>query len=143
MNWELPTGVVGHMLSEHRPADGSAAVPTEFAAELFFANGVSASFYCSFSTEIQQWANLAGTRGSIHVPDFVLPRYGAELVFDVSNPDLQHHGLRLQHGRTRAPLSRSANIAIAPRTRKRRTWSAGSPNWCFPASGTTRGARCR
>ncbi len=30
--------------------------------------------------------NLAGTKGSIQVPDFVLPRYGAELAFDVSNP---------------------------------------------------------
>ena len=86
MNWELPTGVAGHMLSEYRPLDGSAPVPTEFAAELFFDNGVSASFYCSFLTEIQQWANLAGTRGSIQVPDFVLPRYGTELAFDVSNP---------------------------------------------------------
>jgi predicted dehydrogenase len=86
MNWELPTRVAGHLLSEHGPSDGSASVPTEFAAELFFANGVSASFYCSFLTEIQQWVNLAGTRGSIHVPDFVLPRYGAETIFDVSNP---------------------------------------------------------
>jgi len=86
LDWELPTKVTGHMLSEYRPPDGSAPVPTDFAAELFFANGVSAGFYCSFLAEIQQWANLAGTKGSIHVPDFVLPRYGAELVFDVSNP---------------------------------------------------------
>ena len=85
MDGKLPARVVGHMLAEHRLPD-SAAVPTDFSAELFYADGVSASFYCSFLTEIQQWASLGGTKGSIYVPDFVLPRYGAEAAFEVSNP---------------------------------------------------------
>ena len=86
MNWKLPTRVAGHILAEHRSPGSPAAVPTDFSAELFFANGVSASFYCSFLAQIQQWVNLAGTKGSLHVPDFVLPRHGDELTFETSNP---------------------------------------------------------
>ena len=86
MNWELPAKVAGHILAEHRRADSPVAVPTDFSAELFFADGVSAGFYCSFLAEIQQWANLAGTKGFLYVPDFVLPWYGAEVAFEVSNP---------------------------------------------------------
>ena len=86
MNGKLPLRVAGHMLAEHRRPDSPAAVPTDFSAELFFADGVSASFYCSFLTEIQQWAVLGGTKGSLYVPDFVLPRYGAEAAFELWNP---------------------------------------------------------
>ncbi len=86
MNWKLPARVTGHMLAEHRRPDSPAAVPTDFSAELFYAEGVSASFYCSFLAEIQQWASLGGTKGVLYVPDFVLPRYGAESAFEVSNP---------------------------------------------------------
>ena len=86
MNWELPAKVAGHILAEHRRPDSPAAVPTDFSAELYFAGGVSASFYCSFLAEIQQWANLGGTKGFVYVPDFVLPRYGAEVAWEVSNP---------------------------------------------------------
>jgi predicted dehydrogenase len=86
MDWKLPQRVAGHMLAEHRRPDSPAAVPTDFTAELFFADGVSASFYCSFLSEIQQWANVGGTKGFLCVPDFVLPRFGAEVAFEVSNP---------------------------------------------------------
>ena len=63
-----------------------APVPTEFSGELFYADGVSASFHCSFLSEIQQWASVAGTKGAIYIPDFVLPHYGSEVAFEVSNP---------------------------------------------------------
>jgi len=86
MNWVLPAKLSGRILAEHRRPDSPAAVPTEFSAELFYADGVSASFYCSYLAEIQQWANLGGTKGFLYVPDFVLPRYGAEVAFEVSNP---------------------------------------------------------
>ena len=86
MNWELPAKVTGRILAEHRRPDSPAAVPTDFSAELFYADGVSAGFYCSYLAEIQQWANLGGTKGSLYVPDFVLPWYGAEVAFEVSNP---------------------------------------------------------
>ena len=86
MNWALPTKVVGHILGEFRHPDSPAAVPTDFSAELFFANGVSAGFYCSFTAQIQQWVSLGGTKGSLYVSDFVLPRNGADLVFESSSP---------------------------------------------------------
>ena len=86
MNWQMPSKVVGHVLAEHQHPGSPAAVPTSFSGELFFDDGVSASFYCSFLTEIQQWANIGGTRGFISVPDFVLPRYGAEVQFELSRP---------------------------------------------------------
>jgi predicted dehydrogenase len=86
MDWELPAGAVGHMLGEYRAPQSSAGVPADFSAELFFADGVSASFFCSFSAHLEQWVNLAGTLGSLYVPDFVLPRHGDDVVFETSNP---------------------------------------------------------
>jgi predicted dehydrogenase len=82
----LPARVCGHLLASHGRPDSPAPVPTEFSAELFFAEGLSASLYGSFLAETQQWANVSGTKGFIHVPDFVLPHYGAEVGFEVSNP---------------------------------------------------------
>lgn len=67
MNWEMPEEVTGRILSRQ------GAVPTEFSGELFFKSGVSASFYCSFITENQEWAIVSGTRGYLEVRDFVLP----------------------------------------------------------------------
>ncbi|NUQ63006.1 MAG: Gfo/Idh/MocA family oxidoreductase [Pirellulales bacterium] len=86
MNELLPQSVCGHMLAERGRPDSPSPVPIDFSAELFFPGGVSAGCYCSFITGIQQWANLSGTSGYLHVSDFVLPHYGAELAFDVSNP---------------------------------------------------------
>lgn len=86
MKYELPERVTGRTLTGGRRADSSAEVPTEFAGELFFRGGVSASYYCSFVTENQQWANLSGTQGSAHLPDFVLPFYGHQVAFDVVKP---------------------------------------------------------
>lgn len=87
MGWRMPERVCGHMLAEHRR--GAAPVPTEFSAELYYPGGVSAAFYCSFRAEIQQWANVSGTKGALYVPDFVVPYYGSEAAFDVSQPALK------------------------------------------------------
>jgi predicted dehydrogenase len=86
MNRELPASATGHILAEYRNPDSPAAVPIDFSAELFFSGDVSAAFYCSFLAEVQQWGNLAGTNGCLHVPDFVLPWRGGEVGFTVSNP---------------------------------------------------------
>lgn len=92
MNWELPSRVVGHLLGEYRHPASSGAVPMEFAADMFFSNGVSAGFYCSFLAHIQQWASVSGTNGSLHVPDFVLPCSGDEIVFETSKPEFSITG---------------------------------------------------
>jgi predicted dehydrogenase len=92
MKWKLPARVCAHTLAEHHRAESPAPVLVDFSAELFFDKGVSANFYCSFVTEIQQWANIAGTKGSLFVPDFVLPHFGPEAAFEVSNPVFHVHG---------------------------------------------------
>jgi len=86
LNWQLPAQVCGHILTEHHRSDSPAPVPTDFSAELFFADGVSASLYCSFRTANEQWAHVSGTEGSLYIPDFVLPHFGSEVAFDVSKP---------------------------------------------------------
>src|SRR5208282_2570367 len=67
LDGQLPTAVCGHLLASQGRPDSPATVPTEFSAELFYPEGLSASLYCSFLAEIQQWANLGGTTGFIHV----------------------------------------------------------------------------
>lgn len=83
MNWQLPRQVSGRMLAQFGRADSPEAVPSDFSGELMFEGGVSAGFYCSFVTGHQQWANVSGTEGYVHVPDFVLPYFGCELGIDV------------------------------------------------------------
>ncbi len=81
MKYALPERVSGRLLTEN-----TSGVPMEFSGELFWPSGVSASFYCSFNTELQQWAHVSGTKGSISVRDFVLPYYGCESEFVADRP---------------------------------------------------------
>jgi len=85
MNWQMPHHVTGRILADVRGQGSSAAVPTEFSGELFFENGVSSSFYCSFLTHIEQWACISGSKGYLRVSDFVAPFFGDELEFEVNN----------------------------------------------------------
>ncbi len=80
MNYTLPRAVSGRMLA----ARGE--VPIEFSGELFFDGDVTASFYCSFQTMLQQWAYISGDRGTISLDDFVLPHYGCEVGFILAQP---------------------------------------------------------
>jgi predicted dehydrogenase len=121
LDGKLPMRVCGHLLASQGRPDSQAPVPTEFSAELFYPEGVSANFYCSFLAENQQWASLSGTKGSIHVSDFVLPHYGAEVGFEVSNPvfhvagcdfNMEDHRRRVavrEYG-SGAPNSQEANM---------------------------------
>jgi len=84
MNNQLPERASGRTLFEH--GSGGKPVPIEFSGELFYPGGVSATFYCSFRTENEQWAMISGTRGSLRLDDFVLPFYGAESAFEVNQP---------------------------------------------------------
>lgn len=94
MNYRMPQRLSGRMLAEYRRPDSPGATPMEFSGELFFADGVSASFYCSFQTEHQQWAHISGTKGCVSVSDFVLPFYGAETRFNVHQPVFNVNGCR-------------------------------------------------
>ncbi len=85
MKMQMPERVSGRFLHQYGRSDSKHPVPVDFSGELFFPSGVTASFYCSFRTEIHQWANVSGTRGYLHVPDFVVPYYGCESAFEVRN----------------------------------------------------------
>jgi predicted dehydrogenase len=88
----LPVSVTGRLLSKVGRSDSPDAVPTEFSGELFFDEGISAGFYCSFETELQQWVQVSGTRGAMRMDDFVLPFYGSEIGFTTSQPLFQVRG---------------------------------------------------
>ena len=92
MNWQLPRRVSGRLLAEHKPGGGAAGVPTEFTGELFFDGGISSGFYTSFLTENQQWAQVSGTKGHLQVSDFVLPFFGSEAAFEVTNAAYKING---------------------------------------------------
>ena len=92
MKEQLPIQASGRSLAQHGRGDSKRPVPTEFSGELFFRDGASASFYCSFITENHQWANVSGTKGSAHVSDFVLPFFGCESAFEVNRPIFDVNG---------------------------------------------------
>ena len=80
MKYRTPEAVTGRIIHAQN------GVPLEFAGELMFPGGASASFYCSFQTELQQWAHVSGTKGTVLVPDFVLSYYGCEASFEANTP---------------------------------------------------------
>ena len=92
MKYQMPTQVTGRVLSEHGSGDSPNPVPTEFSGELFFEGGVTASMYNAFINEHQQWVNVSGTGGNLHVADFVLPYFGNEQYFEVHNPVFDQNG---------------------------------------------------
>ncbi len=88
VSWQLPREVVGRALQvSHRPGSPH-PVPIEFSGEMFFDDGVSAAFYCSFVTHDEQWLRVSGTRGHLFVPNFVVPAYGCQSFFEVQQDRL-------------------------------------------------------
>ena len=122
LNEQLPDLVMGRTLAQH----GRQPVPLEFSGELFYPGGVSASFYCSFQTENQQWANVSGTQGYVQVPDFVLPFFGSESVFDVTTPVFHVNGCDFNmegHARRFTVHEYSSGMANAQETNMIRTFA--------------------
>lgn len=92
MNYEMPVSLRATMLASTGQGDDSHSVPSELSAELFFANGTSATFYNSFLTENQQWLHVSGSQGHLRVDDFVLPFTGGKLEFRVSKHKFSQNG---------------------------------------------------
>ena len=115
MNWQMPLRVSGRLLSEQRGRGSRAAVPTEFSGELLFANGVTSGFYCSFVTDIEQWAIVSGTRGYAEIPDFVLPFAGKRVAFEVRRSDYEIRGCDFR-------METSRRLVSTPE------WSHGHPS---------------
>lgn len=88
MNEELPHRVVGRILSSSQGDQNSLHVPTEFSGELYFSNGVSSGFYCSFLVHDDQSATINGTAGYLHLADFVVPFFGNEVSFRIDRSAL-------------------------------------------------------
>jgi predicted dehydrogenase len=86
VNGRLPEQASGRILAEHRRPGSKRSVPIEFSGEMLWSDGASASFYCSFRTENQQWAVISGTEGSVHLLDFVLPFFDSEVAFELHRP---------------------------------------------------------
>lgn len=87
MNWRMPRRVAGRMIS--RAGNPPDAVPLEFSGELFFDDGVSAAFYCTFLAAYRNWADISGAKGHLRVPDFVLPVADSNLAFEVNDRDVK------------------------------------------------------
>ena len=102
MNYETPIQASGRILSAVGQSSGK-EVPIEFAGELIFDGGRSAGFYCSFNAENQQWAIISGIKGALHVQDFVLPFYGSEATYTISQPHFEVRGCQFNmEGREQA-----------------------------------------
>lgn len=83
MKYELPTQVTGRLLAQQGRTDSPQPVPTEFSGELLFKGGASSDFFCSFHSAHDQRAGVEGTKGYLHLSDFVLPFAGKEIAFEV------------------------------------------------------------
>jgi len=84
MNWQLPLHVTGKILSHSLESPNRPGSPTEFSAELHYADGVSVEFYSSFRAAKQQWVHVSGQKGWLRLPDFVHPLNGYEPAFEVN-----------------------------------------------------------
>jgi predicted dehydrogenase len=121
MKYAMPTKVSGRLLTAN-----AGGVPMEFGGELFWEGGVSASFYCSFNTELQQWAHVSGTKGSVAIQDFVLPYYGCESGFVADRPVFNVRGTSYHwesHPRRFAVTEYSDGTPDAQETNMIRTFS--------------------
>lgn len=135
LNYLLPERVSGRILSAAKRADSSETVPIEFSGEMLFPGGISAGFYCSFLTQNQQWASISGTKGFLHVPDFVLPFYGCESEFTVTHAQFEVQGCQFHmedHSRRVAVREFASNAPNSQETNLFRNFAtlalAGRPN---------------
>ena len=89
MNWQLPQEVTGRILSQRGNSLSPGSSPTDFSGELIFNDETSAGFYSSFLAESQQWAYVSGTRGHLHLPDFVHPSSNHEPSFKLNADEIR------------------------------------------------------
>lgn len=91
MKYALPTNVSARFLTVRNKKKGDKAnqIPTEFSCEMSFSKEkASASFYCSFLTELEQWVHISGEKGSVKMSDFVLPFAANNITFELSRASI-------------------------------------------------------
>ena len=91
MDYAMPQAVSGRMIRGAARSDSPDQVPIEFSGEFFYENGTTASYYCSFITANQQWAHVCGTEGTVRLDDFVVPFFGSDVKYTVSNTESNQH----------------------------------------------------
>jgi predicted dehydrogenase len=109
--FQSPREVTGRVISEVSGGKSAGAVPVEFSGEMVFENGITASFYSSFAAANEQWAIITGTKGFIRIPDFVLPFYGSDTLFEVYSAhfDVQGCDFNMQPNRLRIAVPEYSN----------------------------------
>lgn len=114
VDFAMPIRVQATMLSDHRDPNCDAAVPMSLSAELIFEGGVSASFYCSFESELQQWASVGSTRGHVWLNDFVIPFAGRKPGFDVYHTTAEGERcvMTMHEGKTRIEVDESTHADV-------------------------------
>ncbi len=126
LHYEMPKQIRARMIAQSRRPDSPQDVPMAISAEMDFADGVTASFYCSFQAEHQQWVSVSGTEGHLRIDDFVLPYFGSELSFEVCNAAFRATGCQFNmepHRRQYSVAEYSNNHPNAQETRMIRTFS--------------------
>jgi predicted dehydrogenase len=89
MRWRLPREVTGRILLQSGSRHSPAHVPVDFSAELIFDDKTSAGFYCSFIAGPQNWAHISGTKGQLHMNDFVHPAKDHESNFQFNQKEIR------------------------------------------------------
>jgi len=138
LKYEMPDRVSGRLIAQTGRTDSPGSVPTQFSAEMVFPSGVTASFYCSFETEHQQWFHISGTKGNIRLDDFVLPYHGPEVSFTTSQSHFEIDGCLFHmedHSSRVAVREFASNHPTAQETKLFRTFGnlvlggAPDPHW--------------
>ena len=105
MRWRLPREVSGRILFERGSRRSPTPVPIDFSGELIFDDQTTATFYSSFIAQHQQWVNLGGSKGFLHLPDFVHPNSDHEPTFQLNQTQVRVKNCQCagQHNEDRAP----------------------------------------
>ncbi|HRJ11027.1 MAG TPA: Gfo/Idh/MocA family oxidoreductase [Prosthecobacter sp.] len=113
MNYAQPEVVTGRVHRWTKGGPESPPVPLEFSGTLAFADGASASFYCSFTAANAQWAVVSGEKALLQVTDFVLPFSGARTAYSVTRSAFFLDGCRsdMREGRAERWLDEPSSNA--------------------------------
>ena len=85
LRWQLPESVFGRILSQSESFPGHPSAPVEFAATLYYPEGLTVDFHASFRAAKQQWIHVSGRNGWVRLPDFVHPFNGYEPALEVND----------------------------------------------------------
>ena len=105
MRWRLPREVSGRILLERGSRRSPTPVPIDFSGELIFDDQTTAGFYSSFIAQHQQWVNVGGAKGLLHLPDFVHPNSDHEPTFQLNQTQVRVKNCQCagQHNEDRTP----------------------------------------